>query len=106
MISAVFAVIREWHTLGKKKTGETRHDMREWCQTLDWIVQNIFHAASLMDGHDAAKQRAANPSLTLLRSVAIKLNERRRLGQDIIASEIYQICVEEDIAILGLSLEE
>jgi hypothetical protein len=47
---------------------------------LDWIVQNIFHAAPLMDGHDEAKQRAASPQLTFLRSVAVKLTERQRLN--------------------------
>ena len=106
LMGAVFAVIREWHRLGKQRTTDTRHDFREWCQTLDWIVQNIFDAAPLMDGHDAAKQRAANPSLTFLRTVGIKLNERHALGQPLLASDISQICLDGDIAIPGVNMEE
>ncbi len=105
LMGSVFAVLQEWHRQGKPKTNETRHDFREWCQTLDWIVQNLFHEAPLMEGHDAAKQRAANPNLSFLRVVAIKLNERHRLDQQISASEIAEICLEEDIEIPGLGAE-
>jgi hypothetical protein len=44
---AVIKIIEEWDEQGRPTTNETRHDTREWCQTLDWIVQNIFHAAPL-----------------------------------------------------------
>jgi hypothetical protein len=106
LIGSVFAVIREWHGKGKPKTSDTRHDFREWCQTLDWIVQHIFHAAPLMDGHDGAKLRAANPSLTFLRALAIKLNERRAIAQALSAGDISQFCLEEDVEIPGARLEE
>ena len=87
------------------KTNETTHDFHEWCQSLDWIVQNIFHGAPLMDGHQEAKQRAANPNLSFLRVVAIKLNERHRLGQEVTASEMAELCLEDDVEIPGLSPE-
>ena len=83
LMGSVFAVVEEWHRRGKPKTSETHHDFREWCQALDWIVQHIFRAAPLMEGHEAAKQRAANPNLSFLRVVAIKLNERHRLDEQI-----------------------
>ena len=73
-----------------------------WCQVLDWIVQNIFHATPLVDGHDAAKQRAANPNLSFLRIVAIRLNEQGRLNQAISATDIADLCLERDIEIPGL----
>ena len=105
LMGSVFAVVQEWHRQGKPKTNETRHDFREWCQSLDWIVQNIFHAAPLMDGHQEAKARAANPNLSFLRLVAIKLNEKHRLDQRISASDITELCFEEDLEIPGLSPE-
>jgi hypothetical protein len=105
LMGSVFAVVREWHRRGKAKTNETRHDFREWCQSLDWIVQNIFHEAPLMEGHDAAKQRAANPNLSFLRLVAIKLNEQGKLNRRMKASDIAETCLEEDIGIPGLSPE-
>jgi hypothetical protein len=105
LMGSVFAVVEEWHRRGKPKTNETSHDFREWCQSLDWIVQNIFHEAPLMDGHQEAKQRAANPNLSFLRVVAIKLNERHRLGQEVTASEMAELCLEDDVEIPGLSPE-
>jgi hypothetical protein len=106
LIGAVFAVVREWHRQGKPRTEETRHDFREWCQSLDWIVQNIFKEAPLMEGHDAAKARAANPNLSFLRVVALKLNEKKMLGQPISATDIADICIEEYIDIPGLKTED
>ena len=105
LMGCVFAVVEEWHRRGKPKTQETRHDFREWCQVLDWIVQNLFHAAPLMDGHDAAKQRAANPNLSFLRLLAIKLSEKHQLGQDVTASDLGEVCLEDDIEVPGLSPE-
>jgi len=106
LMGCVFAVIREWHRQGKPHTSETRHDFREWCQALDWIVQNIFHAAPLMDGHDAAKQRASNPSLTFLRAVAVKLSQHHALGHAMSAADISQVCLDEDIAIPGVNMAD
>jgi hypothetical protein len=103
LMGSLFAVVTEWHRQGKPKTNETRHDFREWAQSLDWILQNIFHEAPLMEGHDAAKERAANSSLSFLRTVAITLNEQNRLNQSLSATDIADLCVEEDIEIPGLA---
>ena len=46
-LSCVLAVLREWYAKGRPHTDDTRHDFREWCQTLDWIVQNIFRLPAL-----------------------------------------------------------
>ena len=37
-LGAVHAVVREWILRGKPRTNETRHDFRDWVQSLDWIV--------------------------------------------------------------------
>lgn len=100
---AVVTVINAWHEQGKNRTGETRHDFREWCQVMDWIVQNIFKAAPLMDDHDEAKGRAANPNLTFLRSLAIAVNEDHQLAQPLSATGLVNLCAEKEIEIPGLS---
>jgi hypothetical protein len=106
LIGAVFSIIQEWHRLGKQRTNETRHDFREWCQTLDWIVQHLFGAAPLMDGHEAAKQRAASPHLTFLRTVALKIQEHQKLDQRVSATDITEMCLEHGIELPGLTADK
>jgi len=72
-LGCVFSLIAEWVSEGKPKTADTRHDFREWCQTLDWFCRNLLDAAPLMDGHEVAQERASNPALTWLRSVTLAL---------------------------------
>jgi len=100
---AVLTVINAWHEQGKQRTNDTRHDFRDWCQILDWIVQNIFQAAPLMDDHAEAKERAASPNLTFLRALAIAVHEDHRLNQSFSATNLVNLCVEKEIAIPGLS---
>ena len=101
-LGCVFAVIREWHRQGKQRTADTRHDFREWAQTLDWIVQGIFDGAPIMDGHLAAQERVSNPTLTFVRVLGIAIQQTERLGEALSASQIYEIADENEIAIPGL----
>ena len=100
---AVIRIIEEWDEQGRPKTNDTRHDMREWCQTLDWIVQNIFHAAPLMDDHEEAKTRAASPQLTFLRTLAIAVQEGLELDKPLSATNLMNLCIDKEIEIPGLS---
>lgn len=95
ILGCIFSVVREWHRLGKQRTSDTRHDFRDWCQTLDWILQNIFHEAPLMDGHQAAQARVSNPDHTFLRQLALLLAKRKQLDLPLRPSELFDICEEE-----------
>jgi hypothetical protein len=101
-LGAVFAIVREWIEQGRPLSSETRHDFREWVQTLDWIVQNILGEAPLMDGHQAAQERVSDPNLTFLRKLALALADQNRLGEELKASELYEICVNADVVVPGL----
>lgn len=87
-LGCVFAVVREWHRQGKPRTQDTRHDFREWCQVLDWIVQNIFGLAPLMDGHREAQTRVSNPTLALLRALCLEVARAGDLGQPLTAMQL------------------
>src|SRR5438034_8379777 len=53
-------------TFGFSPAGRSQNTpFREWAGVLNWIVQNIFHAAPLLDGHEAAQSRVSNLALTL-----------------------------------------
>ena len=106
LLSCVFSIIRVWHGKGKPRTNDARHDFREWAQVCDWIVQNIFGEAPLMDGHAEAQQRVSSPDHTFLRSVAVAVAARNRLEQELKARDIFEICEESQILIPGLTPEK
>jgi hypothetical protein len=101
-LGCVFAIVRAWHERGKKRTSETQHDFREWCQTLDWIVQQIFEMAPLMDGHIAAQERVSSPVLTFLRLIALEAERTDQLDTPLIASQIFALAEDADIEVPGL----
>jgi hypothetical protein len=101
-LGCVFAVIREWIEFGKPRTSVTEHDFKEWAQTLDWIVQNVFHAAPLLDGHLCAQERVSNPALSFLRVVALEVRSAGKLGQVFYAGDIVDLCDEAGIEIPGV----
>jgi hypothetical protein len=104
-LGCVFAVIRYWHQQGKPRTDETSHSFREWAQTMDWIVTEVFSEARLLDkGHEAAKERVASPALIWLRALAIVLDHENRLGEEIDATEIVYLCQTKGIPMPGSGL--
>lgn len=96
-LGCVFAVVWEWILRGKPHTTESRHDFREWAQALDWIVQNLFGTTALMDGHEQAQERVSNPALSWLRQVCLVTDRAGKCGQEISATEIFELCVEEGV---------
>ena len=99
-LGCVFAVVIEWLRQGKPTTNETRHDFRSWIQPMDYIVQSIMQAAPLMDGHEAHKQRVANPALSWLRQIALDFMARAKTGWHI-ASELAEASSDTDTPIPG-----
>jgi hypothetical protein len=91
-LGAIFRIIKHWHDQGCRRTDENRHDFMEWAQTLDWIVQNIFGLAPLLDGHTEEILRVSDPALSWLRQVGIAVGKDNRLDEGLSASEILDIC--------------
>ena len=101
-LGCVFSVIAEWLAAGKPRTAETRHDFREWAQVLDWIVQRLFHAAPLLDGHMAAQERVSNPSLVFLRALCLAAEQDRRIKESFSASGFVELADAHAIAVPGV----
>lgn len=102
-LSAVYSILKHWNEEGRPKTDESRHSFYPWARSMDWIVQNYFGLPPLLDGHEDAQERTANPHLTFLRQLVIKLAqqedfETRRYR----ASELAEAC-EEELSIPGLA---
>lgn len=100
-LGCVFAIIAEWVANDQPRTSETRHNFREWAQTLDWIVQKIFAAAPLMDGHEDARQRVSDPGRTWLRALYIALRNANRTG-DLHAIQIAEFALENELVPPGV----
>jgi len=96
-LGAVFAVLKAWHQASKPQTTETRHDFRPWARTLDWIVQNIFNAGELLDGHRQMQDRVAMPVLNWLRDVALAVRQAVRLDITLRASDVLEIISENPL---------
>jgi Toprim-like len=103
--SAVFRVVEEWVKRGKPTTAsDTRGEgkFRRWAQAFDWIVREFFNLPPLMDGHEKAQERTANPALSWLRQVCIAAESDSRLDEDLTATDIIEICHGHSIEIPGL----
>jgi hypothetical protein len=100
-LSCIFAVIRQWHLCGKPRTDETRHDFREWSQTLDWVIQNIFELPPLLDDHHNEQLRISSPGLSFLREVALAVQTSGQCGEELSATEIAAICDAAAIDVQG-----
>lgn len=96
-LGAVFAVINEWARNGYPKTDDSRHDFRGWCQALDWIVQNIFKLAPLLDGHQAEQTRTANPALQWLREVTMAARADNHLNCGLTTAQLVGIADDNSI---------
>ena len=105
-LGCVFSIIQEWHRQGKHRTKETRHDFRDWCQVLDWIVHHLLKHTPLMDGHQESQERVSNPNLTFIREMALEIERQNLLGQPLIATQIAELAATADITIPGLAKNE
>jgi hypothetical protein len=100
-LGCVFAIVRAWFKAGKPRTDEYRHDFREWTQTLDWIVQNLFGLPPLLDGHREEQERISNPHLNWLRDVALVVDQLKKLDAAFRVSELVDLCASQGVEVPG-----
>jgi hypothetical protein len=100
-LSCILSVVRHWYKKGKPRTNDSRHDFREWCQTFDWIVQDVFKLPPLLDGHREEQDRISNPDLNWLRDVALKVKKDNRLDEKLRPGEIADLCEQHGINLPG-----
>jgi hypothetical protein len=98
-LGCIFSVIQAWLEAGKPRTDETRHDFREWAQSLDWIVQNIFKGAALMDDHQSAQRRVGSPGLSFVRQIALAVEADGSLNEQLSCTAIYQMASDRGVEI-------
>jgi hypothetical protein len=105
LIGAITKVIRHYHEEKMPKTAEKRHSFRDWAQSLDWIVQNVFRLPPLIDGNMEIQKRAQNPSLAFVRSLAIAIEKAGRLEEHFRARELSNFCDGLGLVIPGVNYE-
>jgi hypothetical protein len=103
-LSCVLAVLREWQAKARPLTDDARHDFREWCQTFDWIVQNIFGLPPLLDGHRNEQDRLSNPDLNWLREVCLCVERDHKIGSEgLTSAQIVELCETHGIQLPGVN---
>ena len=100
-LGCVFAVVRQWFDSGKPVTDDYRHDFREWCGALDWIIKNIFCLPPLLDDHRDEQLRISSPDRTWLRQVALAIQKDNRLDDGLKPAEIADVCEAHGLDIPG-----
>jgi hypothetical protein len=98
-LSCILAVVQTWFKAGRPTTDDCRHDFRGACQVLDWIVQNVFALAPLLDDHEGEQERISNPLLNWLRDIALAVEKEKRTGEWLRAAQIADICSDHDVLI-------
>jgi hypothetical protein len=68
---------------------------------MDWIVQEMFGLAPVLDGHREEQSRLSNPKLRWLRLVALAVEQKNRLNDGLKAAQIAGICETDGIDIPG-----
>ena len=101
-LGCVFSVLAEWLGHSKPRTSVAGHDFRGWARTLDWIVQHVFQAAPLLDGHVAAQERVSDPARGFLRAVALAVAEARQLNEIFTASGLGELAEEHGVTVPGV----
>jgi hypothetical protein len=101
-LGAVHAVIGEWIRKDKPRSSENRHDFRQWAQTLDWILTNLFNRPGMLDGHREIQNRISSSIAGALREMAIYADKTSKLGLEFSASELISLAVDAGIEISGL----
>lgn len=96
-LGCVFAVVTEWYAKHKPTIPGSSHDFRDWAGALDWIVQRLFKAAPLLEGHDRAQERVSDPALTWLRQVCVAAAKTNQLGAELSATALLELCEAEAI---------
>ena len=68
---------------------------------MDWIVQHLFDAPPLLEGHQEQQARVANPDLQWLRDIAVAVMVAGRDGLSLSAVDLVEVCEDADIELPG-----
>ena len=106
-LGAVYSIVSQWVARGKPTTEDVRGEgrFRQWAQIMDWIIKKLFNFPPLMDGHEDAQERVANPALNWLRQVCLAAEADARLEERLTASDIVEICHVHSLDIPGLATD-
>ncbi len=100
-LGAIFSVIREWIGRGKPRQENVRHDFREWCGALDWIVQNVFEGVPLMHGYHEAKMATLCPNASWFNGLYRIVSTMEELERPLTAQRLAEFCELDGIELPG-----
>ena len=106
-LGCVFAVVKTWADEMCPRTTDSRHDFREWTQSMDWIVQNVLGwREPLLDGHREQQARASSARLQWLRELGFAVVRDGKKGQFFSASNLADLMDEHGIVMPGATARD
>jgi hypothetical protein len=94
-LGCVHAVVRHWHGAGKPEL-ESDHSFRHWVGALDWLTQSVWKTRPLLEGHESALSRIADPGKSWLRKLALLVIQAGKGGQELPIETLRELCRDHD----------
>ncbi len=91
-LACVFRIVQEWYRRGCPELPHQGHDFRWWAGKGEYIVQEMFGEAPMLDGHRSIQQRAGDPRLGWLQKISVEVERVTRVGEPLKMSDILDIC--------------
>jgi hypothetical protein len=88
LLSCIYAIAREWIDQGRRSTDVKEHDFREWTQSFDWIIQEIFGLPPLLEGVEAQLDRMVSAPKFKARIICQAIDRDGGLGKDLSLTQI------------------
>lgn len=103
-LGAVWAVLREWHSLGKPMADDRDrgHDFAAWGRAVRAIVRDVLGLADPLEGVRSIQREKATPSATWIRKVLHAVKSEGWEGVWWRASELIDLCDDKSIEIPGV----
>lgn len=101
-LGCVFAVARHWVTSGRPRhKSKTLHDFREWAESMEWIMRNVFNETQLLADHREVQKGVAEPVKIWLRQMFEAIMENHKENVALSASALLEIATNSDLPVPG-----
>lgn len=101
LLSAVYAIVSEWHRQGCPKGKKAAHRFADWSEAVCGVVEETCGLDEMLKGMEDDVQQATDPVTNWARKVAVAVDKQNELGVEMFAADITKTCQVTGIWIPG-----